>query len=175
MGKHHAGSLVEETPSETSSLSSETSSLTNNSEKKEIHLPEIVRRYSEGVSIKTLAAEYDVARMTIYRWMLSALGEGEYESVVTSALIARIAEADQELDDSRDNVAVTRAYAKCRLTRQDFERRRPKLYGQKQELEIDKTVHVHVHRDQTPQPVDPAGRVVDVTPKAVEDKGSSTP
>jgi transposase-like protein len=138
------------------------------------HLPEIVNQYLSGTSLQDIALQNSVNVRTIYRWLLTECGE-EYQEIVTQALANRIAEADVMLMNSTDSCQVSRAREIARFARMDFERRRPKLYGQKQELEIDKTVHVHVHRDQTPQPVDPAGRVVDVTPKAVESKGSSTP
>lgn len=100
-------------------------------------LPELIRRYLGGESIQVLAKEQGCARRTIYRLMLAGLGEEGYEELVTEALVARVADADDELEasrKSRDPVRVTAARETCRFARMDLERRRPGLYGPKQEV-----------------------------------------
>jgi len=121
-------------------------------------LPDIIQRYLNGESLQLLADEYSVARQTLYRWMLTGVGDRQYESLITDALVYRIADADQTLEDSRDQCDIARARERMRFTRMDFERRRPKLYGPKQEIQTDSKITVVVQR-QTPQPV--VGETVD--------------
>ena len=105
------------------------------------NLPDLIRRYVNGESIQVLAREHAVNRQTIYNWMLAETGP-EYEQIVTQALVNRIAEADELLETAPDQLGITRAREMARFYRQDFERRRPKLYGQKQELTTDNTIRV---------------------------------
>ena len=89
-------------------------------------VPDYVKRYLNGESIQTLAQEQGIHRATLYRHMLSDLGDC-HEQVVTSMLIKRIADADEKLED--DNCDIARAREMARFARMDFERRRPHLYG----------------------------------------------
>lgn len=117
-----------------------------------IPIPEIIYRYVQGESMQTLARECRVHRGTIYNWIFSGVADQQHEQLVTQAMINRIADADQEMDDSADALSITRAREHMRFTRMDFERRRPKLYGPKQELGIDNRITVIVQRER-PQPV----------------------
>ena len=109
-------------------------------------LPEIISRYLSGVSLQVLAKECAVHRSTLYRWMLTALGDAQYEELVTQCLVNRIAEADGELDEALTRDDIARAREKARFSRMDFERRRPHLYGVKQEVSS-KHLVVIVNRD----------------------------
>lgn len=99
-------------------------------------IPEIVQRYIHGESIRSIAEDTNHCFRTIYKWLLKETG-AEYESIQTDALISRVADADYELSIARDKVSVARAREQGRFARMDLERRRPKLYGPKQEIEMD--------------------------------------
>lgn len=114
-------------------------------------LPDIIHRYLNGESMQVLAKESKVHRMTLYRWMLSYTGT-EYDQLMTDAMVTRIADADQQLDDAQSLCDIARAREHMKYSRMDFERRRPKLYGPKQEINTDSRITVIVQR-QTPQPV----------------------
>lgn len=116
-----------------------------------IDLPDIVRRYSEGESVQVLAQESSVSRQTIYHWMLSELGDN-YPDSVTKMLIRRVADADEKLENSASPVDIARAREMARFARMDLERRRPKLYGQKSEMAVDKRVTVVIDRLSGRQP-----------------------
>ncbi len=96
--------------------------------------PDLVKRFAAGESLRELGAERGVSRMKIYRWLLGELGEAEYREVVTDCLIARIAEADEKLEEAKDKVEVAKWREIARFYRMDYERRRPALYGVKQEV-----------------------------------------
>lgn len=120
------------------------------------NIPSIIQRYLNGESIQHLARESAVSRQTLYNWMLAETGP-EYERMITQALVNRIADADSKLEESASVLDITRARELARFSRMDFERRRPKLYGPKQEITEDKTIRVIIE-DHVTQPV------VDVTP-----------
>ena len=72
-------------------------------------------------------------RMQLYRLMLGELGEA-YHELVTDLLVTRVAEADEDLDSAADKVEVAKRKAQASFARMDLERRRPALYGPKQEV-----------------------------------------
>ncbi len=105
-------------------------------------LPEIIQRYSTGESLGTLAKESGVNRSTVYRWMLAGIGDKDFESVVTDCLVNRVSDADEMLETAADACNVSRAREIARFARMDLERRRPHLYGPKQETKIDTSITV---------------------------------
>lgn len=104
-------------------------------------LPEIVTRYLNGESLQQLATESKVHARTLYRWMLSESGP-DYDQLITDCLINRIADSDMQLESATDNCQIARAREQAKFSRMDFERRRPKLYGPKQELDSQTTIQV---------------------------------
>ena len=113
-------------------------------------IPDLVQRYLNGESIQSLADNSQHCFRTIYHWLLRECGP-EYEHVQTQALINRIADADYQLDIAASKVSVARAREQAKFARMDFERRRPKLYGPKQEVSVDEKITVIVQRHPTPQ------------------------
>ena len=131
-------------------------------------LPEIIQRYLNGDSIQSIAQELGVHRSLIYRWMLDGQADNSHELMVTHGLIHRIAEADQHLDDALTSVDIARAREKAKFARMDFERRRPKLYGPKQETSVDASLTIIVkrdpqHIDTDTKTIDGQGQVIDIT------------
>lgn len=118
-----------------------------------VPLSSLVQRYLDGESIQTLAAEHATCHRTIYKWLLKESGD-EYHEIVTDALVARIADADKLLDSAPDMLQIARAREVAKFARMDFERRRPNLYGPKQELKTDNTIRVIID-DRSPLPVIP--------------------
>ncbi len=108
-------------------------------------LPAIIQRYLAGESMLSIAPDFGVASRTLYRWMLSGVGDQHYHELVTQALVDRVAEADEMLVKASDACQVARAREIARFARMDFERRRPHLYGPKQEIRS-QNVTVVVHR-----------------------------
>ncbi len=106
-------------------------------------LPEIIQRYRNGESMLSIAKDSAVKSRQLYNWILNELGP-DYDKIQTECLINRIADADQMLEESRDALQVTRAREIARYARMDFERRRPHLYGPKQEIKQDTSVTVIV-------------------------------
>ena len=102
----------------------------------------IAERYAAGESMQVLAAENEVHRQRLYEWLLSDLGEKEYSTLVTKALVRRVSEADEALENPRIEPDTARAHARARFARMDLERRRPALYGAKQQIDVTHTVKV---------------------------------
>jgi len=99
-------------------------------------LPTIVERYLAGDAsiFSRMAEENSIARRTFYRWILADLGgeKGQYNDLITSALTARIANADAMLEKATDTASVQKWAHIAKFARFDYERRRPALYGPKQ-------------------------------------------
>ena len=99
-------------------------------------VPEIVSRYLAGESMQVLAKECGKPRRLLYKWLLAELGGEKYREVVTECLVARVADADEELEAAARDGDKDRASAwahAARFYRMDLERRRPALYGAKYE------------------------------------------
>ena len=101
----------------------------------QIDVKELAARYAAGESMQALAAEHGAHRSTLYRWMLAGEGDEAYNNLVTHCLVQRIAEADEMIVDQTCDIARAREVA--RFARMDYERRRPSLYGQKQQMQVD--------------------------------------
>lgn len=108
-------------------------------------IPTIIQRYLNGESLQDLARESQVHARTLYRWILAETGP-EYDHIITECLTNRIADADLNLETATDTCQVARAREQARFARMDYERRRPKLYGPKQELEVDNKLTIIVQR-----------------------------
>lgn len=117
-------------------------------------LPDIVQRYLNGESCQAIAAELGLHRATIYRYLLDGQADATHEQLITHGLINRIAEADQDLEDASTSCDIARAREKAKFARMDFERRRPKLYGPKQEVSMDTSLTIIVQRQgETPRDI----------------------
>lgn len=107
-------------------------------------LPQLIQRYANGESVQELAQEINVHRATLYRWMLAGSGDAQYEQLVTHCLTRRVADADAQLETAQEACDIARAREIAKFARMDLERRRPHLYGQKQQVTIDQRVTVDV-------------------------------
>lgn len=94
----------------------------------------VIQRYVHGESMQDLCAEFSVSRGTLYNWMLGELGPAHYGELVTQMLVQRCRTADELLETAQDPLNIARAREMARFARMDLERRRPHLYGQKQEV-----------------------------------------
>lgn len=94
------------------------------------------KEYAAGATLDSLATKYQVTRQAIYGWLLGELGGDQHAALVTQALTARIAQADQLLEQGDNPLDTTRGDRMARWARQDLERRRPALYGAKAELVV---------------------------------------
>ena len=128
-------------------------------------LPVVVEAYAAGrTSLRKLAVEHGVDPATIYRWLLTAVGDERYRELVTDCLVARIAEADGDLDGAMSVLEVQKAREKARFARMDFERRRPALYGQKQEVTHQVAPVLHIHTTAPQEKVVEGSRVPPALP-----------
>ncbi len=99
-------------------------------------LPAVLQAYLDGKKPSEIAKERGVSRRAIYAYLLTGMGDEKYGEMVTGAMAARIADADQELEDAEDQVEVSKWSQLGKFARMDFERRRPALYGQKQQTTV---------------------------------------
>lgn len=121
-------------------------------EKPEI-IAQAVQQYIAGVSVQDIAKQYGVDRGIIYDWMLGGLGPENYEKLVTRTLVSRVMRADEMLETATEPHHIARAREMARFARMDLERRRPHLYGQKQELSNAGAVSININLRSTDQVV----------------------
>ena len=125
--------------------------------------------------MRDLAAENGVARSTIYEWLLAGVGDEKYNDLVTRALVRRVSESDEALENPEIEPDTTRAHARAKFARLDLERRRPALYGAKSESKLDVGLRVEfVSFDHVQD--GGSGRVIEAEPaaKSVEHRGTSS-
>jgi DNA-binding phage protein len=103
-------------------------------EKQDVVAEAIHALIHSDLGIPDIAEKHGVSRGTIYNWMLGELGPSKYQDLVTRALVARVRRADELLEAASDPLNIARAREMARFARMDLERRRPSLYGQKQEV-----------------------------------------
>jgi len=105
-------------------------------------IEQAMREYSAGATLEELAKKHHVTRQAIYGWLLGDLGGEQHASLVTQALTSRIADADEQLETASLPLDVQRGRERARFSRMDYERRRPHLYGIRQEITVDHRVTV---------------------------------
>jgi hypothetical protein len=91
---------------------------------------DFLARLYAGQSLRDVANALGVSRQAVHAWMLRESGDA-YHEAITAALVQRVADADERLDEAQDAVDIARAREQARFARMDLERRRPALYGAK--------------------------------------------
>jgi transposase-like protein len=120
---------------------------------------EAIKAYSQGVTIRQIAADYGVTRETLYSWILAEVGPERYSSLITRSLTSKIARADDKLESADSPLDLARARELARFSRMDLERRRPHLYGPKQEVTMNTApiLNITIATQHSPE--------LDITPK----------
>ena len=103
-----------------------------------------LKAYAEGYTLQEIAEQYKVSKVALRAWLLDEVPE-QYHKTQTAGLLQRIAEADdsiEEAKETRDLVILACAREQSKFARMDLERRRPHLYGIRQEITVDHRVTV---------------------------------
>ena len=119
----------------------------------------ILDRLQNGESLRQIAADIGVHNTAIRAWLLREDRE-QYQHVITAALTHRVAEADDALDGANDMISIARAREQARFSRMDLERRRPQLYGVKQQLQVQHTT-INPDRDELLRSIQALARSLD--------------
>jgi hypothetical protein len=140
--------------------------------------------HANGATLAQIADHHGVSAPAIYAAIYGDVGAAEHEELVTRSLTARIAQADQLLDTASDPLNLARAREQARLRRMDLERRRPRLYGPKNFMEVtDNTTDFdarlrraleRVSIDVTPSKAADDTVVAEMTHDAAQQSGDST-
>lgn len=85
-------------------------------------------RIEQGEHLKTIAEDIGVSLQCLSMWLLDDL-PAQYAEAQRRGLIARIADADGDLDGAQTPLELARAREKAKFARWDAERRLPKLFG----------------------------------------------
>lgn len=121
-------------------------------------LPALLQRYQAGEHLKDLAAEYgvtgDALRKRFDRYCLAGKGDLTLHDVVTDYLVERLCMSMEQQEIAPDMLSVARTRDVANNWKWINERRRPKLFGPKQEVSVDEKITVIVQRHPTPQHID---------------------
>ena len=98
-------------------------------------------RYQGGELLEKVANDMGVSRATLYAWMLNEVPD-QYKMVQKDALITRLAETYQKIEEATEQIDLARARELRRAAQWDAERRLSKLFAQKQEVSVDVTHNI---------------------------------
>lgn len=93
----------------------------------------VLAEVRRGVGLRAIGAALGLTDMGVRKWLLREV-PAEFQELQTEGLIERVVEADRMLAEATDPVCIARAREIARFARMDLERRRPRLYGAKVEL-----------------------------------------
>jgi hypothetical protein len=118
------------------------------------NLPAIAERYRGGESLVSIGKSYGVSdeavRRRLEKWALACSGEGKPYDLATDYLIENAIAAKDRIVVAPDAVGIARAREETKYWLWMLERRRPKLFGPRQQIDMDKTVTVIVRRGGSP-------------------------
>ena len=98
-------------------------------------LDAILAHYENGTSIYAIAEKLEVDNATIYRALIKHKPE-EWTEVRTARYLSDIEDAEKEMKEARDALAVTRARERLASARWMLERLCRKIYGQVSEDQV---------------------------------------
>jgi len=107
-------------------------------------LAEALEIYSQGDTLQEVGDKFKVHPTSLRAWILSEVPE-QYIPAQTKGMLQRVAEADQSIEQAkvdRDLTLLSCAREQAKFARMDLERRRPHLYGIRQEITVDHRVMV---------------------------------
>jgi transcriptional regulator with XRE-family HTH domain len=98
-------------------------------------------RIANGEKLDDIAKDLGVSKQSVSLWLLDECPE-QYRDAQRRGLIRRIVDADDSLDRASDPLDLARARERARFARWDAERRLPKLFAQRQVVDVQVTVGV---------------------------------
>jgi transposase-like protein len=132
-------------------------------EEKNQLLDAILSHYEAGTSIYALAEKLGVDNATIYRQLLKHRPE-DWKEVRGARYLAEIEDAEKEMKEARDALAVTRARERLASARWMLERLQRAIYGQDQAAGSGQMVQINIgiRRD---KPLDVVAETVNTLPE----------
>lgn len=130
----------------------------------------IMQRLQRGESLRQIASDLGVSNVGLRAWLLREDRE-QYYDAITAALANRVAEADERLENATDQLTVSIAREQARYSRMDLERRRPKLYGPKQDVTVTQA-NVALSREQILRSISELERSLVVDTQQIPDPDS---
>lgn len=113
-------------------------------------LPAIAARYRAGESLKRIGQSYNVTdeavRQRLERWALAGHGDTSFSQMVTEYLVENAIQAKDRMVAATDVLGLARGREEVRYWLWMLERRRPKLYGPKQEIQEDRNLTITIQQ-----------------------------
>ena len=133
-------------------------------------IPELIQRYLDGEDIRVIAKNTRVSRQSLYNWMHDEVTDAQYPRLVKQAIVNRIADADEKLEQAATLLDLARARDQAKFARWDAERRL-KLFQPKQQTTTDSRITVIVQRER-PQPVVVEAQTIEAQPVSTQNNES---
>jgi DNA-binding ferritin-like protein (Dps family) len=106
-------------------------------------LDTVLAQYECGVSIYTLAEVLGVDNATLYRQLLKHRPE-EWMEVRAARYHSQVEQAEKDMKEASDPLAVTRAREQLANARWMLERLQRKIYGQDQERQVGQAIQINI-------------------------------
>jgi hypothetical protein len=107
---------------------------------------EILARLRNGARVQDLATEYGVGHPAMYEWLMRHCPD-EWTAISAGKSLARMEQAEADLDAAQDNTQVSKARESHRMGQWTLERVARRLYGDSKPDSSGITVQVIVARD----------------------------
>jgi hypothetical protein len=106
-------------------------------------LDDVLAHYECGVSIYALAEALEVDNATLYRQLLKHRPE-EWMEVRSARYHSQVEQAEKDMKEASDPLAVTRAREQLANARWMLERLQRKIYGQDQERQVGQAIQINI-------------------------------
>lgn len=138
----------------------------------ESDLPILLQRHRDGTSLLDLSAEYGVTdealRQRLDLYCISGKADVSWADAVTDYITARLVGHMQKQETSVDLLGNARARDNVKNWQWIAERRRPKLYGARQEMQVDHTVNITINRQPVILPVVDSPSIIAVNSEVID-------
>lgn len=89
---------------------------------------EILERLTKGESVRDIAADIGISNVNLYAWLIRHCPE-EWAAISAGKSLARIEQAEADIDSANDKVEVSKARESHRMGTWTLERVSRKIYG----------------------------------------------
>lgn len=111
-----------------------------------VNSAEILSALRDGEAPRALATRLGVSRQALYEWLLSEHAT-EWSKISSARSLARIEDAENDLDEANDQVQVSRARASAGAAQWNLEKTARRLYGDPKDMNTGLTINVIVDRN----------------------------
>ena len=99
----------------------------------------ILDRLESGESAYEIAADIGVSDTALYSWLIRTCPQ-EWQAISAARQLSRIDISEREIDQSGDNIGISRARERAKIAQWHLERANRKLFGDTKQIDINQSV-----------------------------------